>query len=350
MAMQSLCCSFLSPKITPHTVGTSAVVRRDQSIRLTNAAKSRPVYGLKWVFKDSLLPRVKGVSKVRASKSDSDAKSGVPPKSYKGAPRRKFSEVEPLRGKAGSISFYGLTYNTVEERKLVSSPFKEGQGSVLWVLAPVVLILSLILPPLLISDAIDVLVKDGVLAEIVASLSCESVFYAGIAAFVLITEWVQKPYLEFSAKRWGLITGLKGHMTTLFFSTGLKVVAPLVITYVSWPILGMQALTAVTPLLFGFLAQLALETFVDKRELSCWPVVPIIFEVYRLYQLTRSAQFVERLLFVMRGAPNTPEVMERTGALVGMLVTFQAVGLVCLWSLLTFLLRLFPSRPVSEKY
>lgn len=231
MALQSLCCSFLSPKIMPsfprhtHTVGTSAVIRQDQSSQHANAAK-----------------------------------------------------------------------------------------------------------------------------QIVAPLSCEAVFYAGIVAFVLITDWVQKPYLEFSTKRWGLITGLKGHLTTLFFSMGLKVVAPVIITIATWPILGMQAFTAVAPLLFGFLAQFALESFVDKRESSCWPVVPIIFEVYRLYQLTKAAQFVEKLMFVVQGAPNTPQVVARSSALVAMLATFQAVGVVCLWSLLTFLLRLFPSRPVSQKY
>lgn len=357
MALQSLCCSFLSPKIMPsfprhtHTVGTSAVIRQDQSSQHANAAKPCPLSGLKWVYKDSLLPKVKGFSRIRASSSEnSNAKLGAPPKSSTGVPVRKFDGVEPFRGKAGSISFYGLTYNSVEESKLVSSPFQRGGGSVLWVLAPLSLILSFTLPPLFISDAVNVLIKDGILAEIVAPLSCEAVFYAGIVAFVLITDWVQKPYLEFSTKRWGLITGLKGHLTTLFFSMGLKVVAPVIITIATWPILGMQAFTAVAPLLFGFLAQFALESFVDKRESSCWPVVPIIFEVYRLYQLTKAAQFVEKLMFVVQGAPNTPQVVARSSALVAMLATFQAVGVVCLWSLLTFLLRLFPSRPVSQKY
>lgn len=55
-------------------------------------------------------------------------------------------------------------------------------------------------------------------------------------------------------------------------------------------------------------------------------------------------------MFAMNGASVTPELFEKTGAVVAMIVTFQVLGVTCLWSLLTFLLRLFPSRPVSENY
>lgn len=55
-------------------------------------------------------------------------------------------------------------------------------------------------------------------------------------------------------------------------------------------------------------------------------------------------------MFALRSVPPTPELYDRSGALVAMIVSFQALGLICLWSLVTFLLRLFPSRPVSENY
>lgn len=74
------------------------------------------------------------------------------------------------------------------------------------------------------------------------------------------------------------------------------------------------------------------------------------WQVYRLYQLGKAANFVQRLMSSMRGAPITPELMEKSTALYGMVVTFQVLGIVCLWSLLTFLIRLFPSRPVRENY
>lgn len=64
------------------------------------------------------------------------------------------SGVEPFRGKAGSISFSGLTHQLVEEGKLVSAPFNENAGSLFWVLAPVALMLSLVVPQFL-AIAID---------------------------------------------------------------------------------------------------------------------------------------------------------------------------------------------------
>lgn len=69
-----------------------------------------------------------------------------------------------------------------------------------------------------------------------------------------------------------------------------------------------------------------------------------------MYQLTKAAHFAEKLMFAMRGLPVTPEILERGGALFAMMVTFQILGVVCLWSLMTFLLRLFPSRPVADNY
>lgn len=260
------------------------------------------------------------------------------------------SAAEPFRGKSGSISFYGLTHQLVEETKLESAPFKENSGSILWVLAPVALISSLVLPQFLLINTIDSIARDEILAEILISLSSEVTFYIGLMLFFNVTNHVQKPYLQFSSKRWGLITGLKGYLSSAFLITGLKVMAPIFAVYVTWPIIGLPALVAVAPFLVGLVAQFVFEAGLDKSGSSAWPLVPIIFEVYRLYQLSKAANFLERLMHGMKDALSTPQVMERSGAMVALLITFQALGLVCLWSLTTFLLRLFPSRPVSQKY
>uniref|UniRef100_A0A2P2N5M4 Uncharacterized protein MANES_18G031600 n=1 Tax=Rhizophora mucronata TaxID=61149 RepID=A0A2P2N5M4_RHIMU len=52
----------------------------------------------------------------------------------------------------------------------------------------------------------------------------------------------------------------------------------------------------------------------------------------------------------MNGLPKSALLLDRYNSLVAMIVTFQVLGVVCLWSLLTFLLRLFPSKPVAENY
>jgi hypothetical protein len=258
-------------------------------------------------------------------------------------------EVEPFHGKSGSVSFQGSTHQLVEEGKWASSP-KEGTGSLLWMLAPVALISSIVLPQFVLSNVIDVVIKDEILSEIVPSFCSEVSFYIGLAIFLLIADHVQKPYLQFSSKRWGLITGLRGYMTSAFLAMGFKFVASLLAVYITWPTLGLPALVAVAPFLAGCLAQLAFEAHLNRRGSSCWPLVPIIFEVYRIYQLTKAAHFIERLMFAMKDLKATPDVLERGGAMVAMVVTFQILGFVCLWSLLSFLLRLFPSRPVAESH
>ncbi|KAK1323498.1 hypothetical protein QJS10_CPA02g00121 [Acorus calamus] len=264
---------------------------------------------------------------------------------------RAIDSREAFHGKSGSVSFCGLTHQVVEEGKLVSAPFEDGTGSLVWVLGPIALISSLLLPQFIVGGVIEAVVKNDVFVEIVASIASEAIFYAGLATFLLVTNHVQRPYLQFSAKRWGLITGLKGYLTSAFFTMGFKVVAPIFAVFAVWPVLGLPALVAVAPFLLGCGAQFVFEKLLDGQRSSCWPLVPIIFEVYRLYQLNKGAHFIEKLMFSIRGrSAMYPDVLETSGAMVSMLVLLQVLGLVCLWSLVTFLLRLFPSRPVAEKY
>ncbi|KAF8406375.1 hypothetical protein HHK36_008462 [Tetracentron sinense] len=361
MELQSVCSWHLGSKNILHNrLSSQQIVStpfpvwdiriRDQRVRYGNASTLCLMRGFKTRINDSYLPNLRIRTITGASSSNQDEKLISPGRRISNVPANAFDRSEPFRGKSGSVSFYGLTHQLVEEGKLVSSPFKEGTGSLLWVLAPIALISSLLLPPFFLSNAVDTVLKDEILAEIVASFSSEAMFYIGLAVFLLVTDHVQRPYLDFSPKRWGLITGLKGYITSAFFTMGFKVFAPLFAVYVTWPVLGLPAVVAVAPFLLGCVAQLAFETYLDKRGSSCWPLVTIIFEVYRLYQLSKAAHFIERLMFSMKGAAVSPELLERSGALVGMLVSFQILGVVCLWSLMTFLLRLFPSRPVAENY
>jgi len=121
-----------------------------------------------------------------------------------------------------------------------------------------------------------------VYTEIVASFFSEIIFYAGLAAFLFITNHVQRPYLDFSPKQWSLITGLRGYLSSAFFTMGLKVFAPLFAAYAVWPIIGLPAAIAVAPFLLGCAVQFAFELYLGKHNVSCWPLLPIIFEVCSL--------------------------------------------------------------------
>ncbi|XP_065882054.1 uncharacterized protein [Euphorbia lathyris] len=336
MDLQLVCSRFTAPKL------------RLSSHHLFNPYTVSAKFGSP---SNSYLSRLKG-DYVCASSSNSRGNTNLKlsGREKSAVPAAGFHGPEPFRGKSGSVSFYGLTHQSVEERKLVSAPFSEDKGSFLWVLGPIALISSLIVPQFFFGNAIESFLKDDILVEIVASLSFEAMFYIGLATFLRIADRVQRPYLQFSPKRWGLITGLKGYLTSAFFVMGFKVIAPLLVAYVSWPVLRLPALVAVLPFLVGCILQRLFEIRLDQRGSSCWPLVPIIFEVYRIYQLTKAAHFIEKLMFSMRGLPESAQLLERNNALIVMLVTFQFLGVVCLWSFLTFLLRLFPSRPVAENY
>ncbi|CAK8568967.1 unnamed protein product [Lathyrus sativus] len=258
-------------------------------------------------------------------------------------------EVEPFHGKSGSVSFYGLTHQSIEE-KLESAPIKPDESSYFWVWGPVAFISSLILPQFFIGTVVEAYFNGLILKDIVTSISSEALFYIGLATFLGVADRVQRPYLQYSSKTWGLITGLKGYITSAFLTTGLKITVPLLLLYVTWSVVRMAAVVAIAPFVVGCFAQFAFERYLEKRGSSCWPLVPIIFEVYRLYQLTKAATFADKLMYSMKDLPASPEVLERSGTLFGMMVIFQLLGIVCLWSLMTFLLRLFPSRPVAENY
>ncbi|OMO74962.1 hypothetical protein COLO4_26395 [Corchorus olitorius] len=202
---------------------------------------------------------------VCASGSDSNSSLKLGGKEKSGVAISRFGGVEPFRGKSGSVSFHGLTHQLMEESKLMSAPFQEEKGSLLWVLAPVALICSFILPQFFFNNAIEALFREETLVEIVSTLCFEVMFYIGVGVFLLVTDRVQRPYLEFSAKRWGLITGLRGYLTSSFFTMGFKVVAPLLAVFATWPVLGIPALVAVAPFLLGCAAQFAFETILEKR-------------------------------------------------------------------------------------
>lgn len=64
-----------------------------------------------------------------------------------------------------------------------------------------------------------------------------------------------------------------------FLMMGLKVVVPVFAVYMTWPALGMDALIAVLPFLVGCAVQRGFEAQLERRGSSCWPIVPIVFEV-----------------------------------------------------------------------
>lgn len=70
-------------------------------------------------------------------------------------------------------------------------------------------------------------------------------------------------------------------------------------------------------------------------------------QVYRLHQLNRAAQLVTALSFSVKGAETTPQTLAINSSLGTLFHVLQFLGVICIWSLSSFLMRLFPSSAVA---
>jgi hypothetical protein len=122
--------------------------------------------GFKNIFKGiswSSLNRGVVICGSSSSNSNADADLKISRRKSSGVPASSSNGVEPFNGKSGSVSFHGLTHQSVEEGRLVSAPFNEEKGSFVWLLGPVALVLSLIVPQFFLGSAIEAFLKDEVL-------------------------------------------------------------------------------------------------------------------------------------------------------------------------------------------
>lgn len=109
-----------------------------------------------------------------------------------------------------------------------------------------------------------------------------------------------------------------------------------------WPWTGPAASATLAPYLVGIVVQFAFEQYARYWKSPSWPVIPIIFQVYRLHQLNRAAQLVTALSFTVRGAEMTSHNLEISSSLGTLLNVLQFLGVICIWSLSSFLMKFFP--------
>ncbi|KAJ0025973.1 hypothetical protein Pint_08887 [Pistacia integerrima] len=171
MEVQSICLGIPVPQfkssndrlLAYRIVSPSQVGFKGPNVRLQNTYRSHIFPGSTRKTGGSLLWPLPRGAIVCASNSDTEAKLDLSKSENSGVAVGSFNGVEPFRGKSGSVSFCGLTHQLVEEGKLMSAPFQEDKGSFLWILAPVALILSLILPQFLLGNAVENFFRNEVL-------------------------------------------------------------------------------------------------------------------------------------------------------------------------------------------
>ncbi|KAK8938258.1 hypothetical protein KSP40_PGU003520 [Platanthera guangdongensis] len=248
-------------------------------------------------------------------------------------------------GKPGFISFYGLPY---ERRKgtPVPNPSK-GKTRLFWFIGPTVLVAFLVLPSLYLRQILSTVFEDSLLTDFLILFFTEALFYGGVAIFVLLVDYVWRP-LELSAMKnnyWSKTQfGLRiSSVTTLV----LSLIIPLVTMGMVWPWTGPAASATLAPYLVGLVVQFAFEQYARHHKSPAWPVIPIIFQVYRLHQLNRAAQLVTALSFSVRGAETTSQTLAINSSLGTLLTVLQILGVICIWSLSSFLMRFLPPSATS---
>jgi len=79
-------------------------------------------------------------------------------------------------------------------------------------------------------------------------------------------------------------------------------------------------------------------------------VIPPSFQVYRLHQLNRAAQLVTALTFSVRGTETTNQTLAIMNSLGALLTVLQILGVICVWSLSSFLMRFLPSSDIPDPW
>jgi hypothetical protein len=75
-----------------------------------------------------------------------------------------------------------------------------------------------------------------------------------------------------------------------------------------------------------------------------------IFQVYRLHQLNRAAQLVTALTFSVRATEATKQNLAIMNSLGALLTVLQILGVICVWSLSSFLMRFLPSSDIPDPW
>jgi len=128
----------------------------------------------------------------------------------------------------------------------------------------------------------------------------------------------------------------------------LSLIIPLLTMGMVWPWTGPAASATLAPYLVGLVVQFAFEQYARHRKSPSWPVIPIIFKVYRLHQLNRAAQLVTALTFSVRGTEATNQTLAIMNSLGALLTVLQILGVICVWSLSSFLMRFLPSSDIPD--
>ncbi|XP_034712072.1 uncharacterized protein LOC117934477 [Vitis riparia] len=255
---------------------------------------------------------------------------------------------EGTGGKPGLISFYNRPYKRANE-DLISGP-PRNQNNLLWFIGPSILVASFIFPSLYLRRILSTVFEDSLLTDFLILFFTEALFYCGVAVFLLLIDSLRRPLEPVSDTNSHRIPAPQlGHRIASGAALVLSLIIPMVTMGLVWPWTGPAASATLAPYLVGIVVQFAFEQYARYIKSPSWPVIPIVFQVYRLHQLNRAAQLVTALSFTVRGAEMTTHNLAINSSLGTLLNVLQFLGVICIWSLSSFLMRFFPSATMTQQ-
>ncbi|XP_031287792.1 uncharacterized protein LOC116146515 isoform X1 [Pistacia vera] len=248
---------------------------------------------------------------------------------------------EGANGRPGLISFYNRPYKIEDE--INTSDLQRSPSSLLWLVGPAVLVASFIFPSLYLRRIISTVFEDSLLTDFLILFFTEALFYCGVAVFLLLIDRLRRPIgPDSTTNNNRTLSPQLGQRISSVAALVLSLIIPLVTMGLVWPWTGPAASATLAPYLVGIVVQFAFEQYARYRKSPSWPVIPIIFQVYRLHQLNRASQLVTALSFTVRGAEMTAQNLAINKSLGALLNVLQLLGVICIWSLSSFLMRFFP--------
>ncbi|CAI8597637.1 unnamed protein product [Vicia faba] len=249
-------------------------------------------------------------------------------------------------GKPGLISFYNRPYR--RDGVILFSDTERSQNSILWFVGPALLVASFIFPSLYLRKLLSIIFEDSLLTDFLILFFTEAIFYGGVAAFLVLLDHLRRPIqLDTAVKNTDTLPPQLGQRISSVATLVLSLVIPMVTMGLVWPWTGPAASATLAPYLVGIVVQFAFEQYAKYQQSPSWSAIPLIFQVYRLHQLNRAAQLVTALSFTVRGAELTQHNMAINSSLGTLLNVLQFLGVICIWSLSSFLMRFIPSASTT---
>lgn len=255
------------------------------------------------------------------------------------------SEVdESYSGRSGVASFYISEKEKSDQPSADQKTSRKGSWwvSSLWLLGPTVLVSLVVLPPFCLRKLFEMVLEDSLVTDFLILFFTETLFYVGVSIFLVIAHKVQQSTGVVSWKSDSYMS--LGYKVSSVVTTIFGILLPVGAFAFVWPWTGPAAAAALFPYMAGLAVQYGFEHFVQDKKSSVWPLIPIVFQIYRLHQLNRATQLVAGLLYSLRGADATAETLAVNGSLQTLVSVLQLLGILCLWSLGAFLTHVFSTE------